>query len=101
MASTMLPQVGDWYRYPEGGRLFEVVAVDEQEGTIETQHYDGTVEEVDVEGWEELAPVAVQPPEDWTGSMDMQKEDYSVDYDDSPHREYADPLDFFDDEDKH
>ena len=45
------PGIGDWYRL-NGAQLFEVVAVDDDDGTIEIQYFDGTVEEMDVEDWE-------------------------------------------------
>ncbi|MEO0973100.1 MAG: DUF6763 family protein [Pseudomonadota bacterium] len=99
MAVLVAPKIGDWYRHQDG-RVFEVVALDEHTSTIETQHYDGTVEELDLDAWEDLEPAAVEPPEDWTGSMDMQKEDYSVDYDDSPHAVWPNPLDYFDSDDR-
>ena len=35
-----------------GGSLFEVVAFDDDDGTIEIQYFDGTVEEMDIEDWE-------------------------------------------------
>jgi hypothetical protein len=75
---TPLPTIGDWYRY-SAGELFEVVAVDEDEGTIEIQHFDGTVEELDFEDWaaswhdREIETAAA--PEDWSGSVDMDAED--------------------------
>jgi hypothetical protein len=75
---TPLPTIGDWYRYSTG-ELFEVVAVDEDEGTIEIQHFDGTVEELDVDDWaaswhdREIETAAA--PEDWSGSVDMDAED--------------------------
>src|SRR6187399_395542 len=46
------PSIGDWYRQKEGGALFEVVALDDDDGTIEIQYFDGTVEEMDVEDWQ-------------------------------------------------
>ena len=46
------PGIGDWYRQKEGGDLFEVVAFDDDDGTIEIQYFDGTVEEMDVEDWD-------------------------------------------------
>jgi hypothetical protein len=95
MTELMAPVVGAWYRHGDG-RLFEIVAVDELDDTIETQYFDGTVEELDVEAWEALEPEPVEPPEDWCGAMDLEKEDYGVEYDESPHRHYANPLDFFD-----
>lgn len=71
------PSVGEWYRV-SGGDIFEVVAVDEDDRTIEIQYFDGTVEELDADDWEaqcedgqlELA----EPPEDWSGSVDVEPE---------------------------
>jgi len=49
--ATPQPGIGDWYRL-NGGALFEVVALDDDDGTIEIQYFDGTVEEMDIEDWE-------------------------------------------------
>ncbi|HTT03015.1 MAG TPA: DUF6763 family protein [Steroidobacteraceae bacterium] len=69
------PTVGEWYRL-SGGELFEVVAVDDDDGTIEVQYFDGTVEEMDLEDWEaqceEAGLEAAEPPEDWSGSVDVE-----------------------------
>ena len=72
--SMLTPSVGHWYQNLEG-ELLEVVAYDPDEGTIEVQFYDGTVEEYDPDTWEELELVAAAPPEDWSGSMDIARED--------------------------
>ena len=68
------PGIGDWYRL-NGVQLFEVVAVDDDDGTIEIQYFDGTVEEMDVEDWEaqweEGGLEAAEAPEDWSGSVDV------------------------------
>src|SRR5438309_5552185 len=45
--ATPQPAIGDWYR-SSGGALFEVVALDDDDGTIEIQYFDGAV--VVVEG---------------------------------------------------
>jgi hypothetical protein len=88
--------IGEWYR-DHTGELFEVVAIDEMDGTIEIQHFDGTIEELDFEMWPEVAVAGVEPPEDWSGSMDMEREDYGVDLDDGGGREeYQNPLDLLD-----
>lgn len=68
------PRIGDWYRNPNG-ETFEIVARDDDDETLELQYYDGTVEELDVESWEYLQPEPIEPPEDWTGSMDLSRED--------------------------
>src|SRR5215471_10673623 len=71
------PGIGDWYRL-NGGQLFEVVAVDDDDGTIEIQYFDGTVEEMDVDDWnaqwEDGALEAAEAPEDWSGSVDVESE---------------------------
>lgn len=69
------PRIGDWYR-SNGGELFEVVAVDDDDGTIDIQTFDGTVEELDREDWEaqwdDDLIEAAEPPEDWSGSVDVE-----------------------------
>ena len=74
------PVVGDWYKRP-GGHLFEVVAVDTEDGTIEVQHFDGTVEEIETESWEEIVLEAAHPPEDYSGSVDIEREDVRLETD--------------------
>ncbi len=68
------PEIGRWYRCPDGS-LFEVVAVDQMDGTIEMQHFDGTLEEYDPDEWLNLRAEGAQPPEDWSGSVDINEED--------------------------
>ena len=72
------PNIGAWYRL-RSGALFEVVALDDDEGTIEIQYFDGTVEEMDREDWEaqgeEGALEAAAAPEDWSGSVDVDASD--------------------------
>ena len=69
------PSIGNWYRL-SGGELFEVVAIDDDDGTIDIQYFDGTVEEMDREDWEtqweDSALEAAEAPEDWTGSVDVE-----------------------------
>ena len=46
--NAIRPIVGQWYR---GGtnELFEVVAIDDQDQTIEIQYFDGTVAEMELD----------------------------------------------------
>jgi hypothetical protein len=75
------PNIGNWYRV-SGGETFEVVAVDDDDGTIEIQYFDGTVEELDIEDWEaqweDGALETAEPPEDWSGSVDVEPEEEGV-----------------------
>ena len=74
----MKPTIGNWYRI-QGSESFEVVAFDEDDGTIELQYFDGTVEEMDLEDWnaekETGALEEIEAPEDWTGSVDVDPEE--------------------------
>jgi hypothetical protein len=76
--SVQQPGIGDWYRL-RGGEIFEVVAVDEKGETVEVQYFDGTLEEIELADWQsQCGSGAIQdadPPEDWSGSVDVEPED--------------------------
>jgi hypothetical protein len=89
------PTIGSWFRRPNG-TLFEVVAVDEDDGTVEIQQFDGTIGEVDIENWPRLLLVEVSAPEDWSGSVDMDPDDYVGRKADDMPSGFHDPLAFLD-----
>ena len=70
-----IPQVGSWYKEIQQGAMFEVVAVDELEQTIETQLLDGAVGEYDLESWNELLLEEIEEPEDWRNAYELSQED--------------------------
>lgn len=74
MAVT-IPVIGSWYRRSNGS-LFEVVAVDSEDATVEVQYFDGTIDEIDFEHWSDLLIEPVRAPDDWSGSVDMDPEDF-------------------------
>jgi hypothetical protein len=88
-----LPEIGAWFRVGEG-KTFEVVAVDDKDRTVEIQHFDGTVEEVDEECWGQLGAEPIQAPEDWSGSLDVDTVDLPET--EEKHQDFDDPLDFVD-----
>ncbi len=92
------PNIGEWFTTPNNDR-FEVVAVDNDEATIEIQYFDGTVEELDFDAWEQSEFTAAEPPEDYSGSMDMEKEDYDTDLDRPSKKSWSNPLDYLDQSD--
>lgn len=93
--ATQYPIIGQWFRRPDG-TLFEVVAVDEDDMTVEIQLFDGTIGEVDIDRWPELLLKEASAPDDWSGSMDMDPEDYTGKKDADLPSGYNDPLDFLD-----
>jgi hypothetical protein len=90
-----IPAVGDWYQAADGS-LFEIIAVDDEDGTIDIQHFDGTVEEVDFDAWEESDYFLSGPPEDYSGSLDIDREDYGMDLERGATQGWSDPLDYLD-----
>ncbi|MBV2120819.1 MAG: hypothetical protein B6D70_12140 [gamma proteobacterium symbiont of Stewartia floridana] len=91
-------RIGSWFRTVNGDQ-FEVVAHDLEEGVVEVQFYDGTVEEYDLEDLKELEIVPTAPPEDWAGSYDLTKDDYGVDLDHPAGDTHYNPLDHLEDTD--
>ncbi len=89
------PVIGQWFRRANG-TVFEVVALDESTGTIEIQQFDGTVDEIDPDLWIEWPLVEVSAPEDWSGSVDMEAEDYVSNHNEELPSGFHDPLDFLD-----
>ena len=94
--SPPTPFIGNWYR-GSSGELFEVVAVDPDDETIELQHFDGTLEEIDFETWNEHPPTETMAPEDWTGSVDIEPEDDTNEANElGIHLTWTAPLEFLD-----
>ncbi len=85
------PAVGSWYQTVEG-EILEVVAMDQEEQSIEVQFYDGTVEEYDADTWDELVHSFAEAPEDWAGSLDISNDDYGVDLDRPAGNNHYDPI---------
>ncbi len=99
MAAEFAPKIGDWYKNVHGDS-FEIVAIDEDDETVEIQYFDGTLEELDLDAWRDMPMVAIEPPEDWSGSMDIEREDYGVDLERNDSGTlWANPLDSLDQED--
>jgi hypothetical protein len=92
------PIVGEWYRRANGAStatnasIFEVVAIDRDDGTVEVQHFDGTLEEFDLDAWDEQEFEEAQAPEDWTGSVDVEPEDYETERELGAAATWTDPL---------
>lgn len=59
------PHVGAWYKDVQLGTVFEVVAVDDLDQTVETQYLDGEIGEFDLETWDDLLLEPAAGPEDW------------------------------------
>ena len=70
MKNHPVPAIGKWYLDNADGQLFEIVAIDEEDDTIEIQYFDGAIEELDTELWTEMELTSAAPQEDWSGPFD-------------------------------
>jgi hypothetical protein len=89
------PTIGQWYRGPTGD-LFEVVAIDNDDDTIEIQYFDGTLEEYDQDTWKLQGLIEADAPEDWTGSVDVDQEDYDIEAETPQNAAWSAPSEFLD-----
>ncbi len=91
--SDVDPIIGNWYRNQETGNDFEVVALDEDAQTIEIQHFDGELEEMDLDAWYEQPIESIEAPEDWSGPFDdMESDDLGYDKDDDEEKDEGEEI---------
>lgn len=87
------PIVNQWYRHLDKGQRFFVTAVDEEDGTVEIQHFDGDVEEFDTSEWYQQKIEPIAQPEDWTGPVDdIERDDLGYSETDMTEEEWSEPL---------
>lgn len=70
MIGELEPIEGNWYQELDKERDFMVLDVNKREGTVDIQYFDGDIEELEMEEWEEMDLEEIEPPEDWTGPLD-------------------------------
>lgn len=93
MATELDPIVGNWYQHLDKGQRFVVVAFDEDEGLIETQHFDGDIEEIPLEIWYQQDIDIAEEPENWAGALDIgTKDDYGTEITDTNISDWSEPL---------
>jgi len=76
MIGELEPIEGNWYCNLDTDQDFMVVDMNEKEGTVDIQFFDGDIEELEMEEWEEMDLEEIEPPDDWTGALgDMESDD--------------------------
>lgn len=86
--------IGDWYA--TDNEHFEIVGIDLKAEIVLVQHYDGVLDEIDFDSWGELNARPVAPPEDLSGALDAEPEDFGLIDDHSGRRDDADPVQWLD-----
>ena len=82
--------VGDWYA--SGGEPFEVLGVDSKAEIVLVQYYGGALDELDFEAWEQLEARPCAPPEDLSGALDAEREDFGFITESAAHGAPADAV---------
>jgi hypothetical protein len=70
MPTEALPSIDNWYQDVETGRTFRVIAVDEENDSIEIQFYNGDIGDFDFGSWRDSVIIPIEPPEDASAPFD-------------------------------
>lgn len=73
--SGYLPTIGQWFQDRGNQQLFEVVAAERDEGTVQIQYLDGEIADISVESWAELSLCRAAAPEDWRSAFELDNND--------------------------
>jgi hypothetical protein len=85
-------EIGQWYARSDKGEMFQVTGLDAHNRTIEIQTFDGDVDEIDEDEWTALPLTRTEPPEDWTGPVDVDKADLDNTDTEMTPQDWAAPL---------
>lgn len=70
MISRIAAVPGQWYQDRTSGDMFQIVNVDEEDGSIDVQHADGSLEEASVDDWVTRRIEGCEQPGDCVYSFD-------------------------------
>ncbi|MDF1582929.1 MAG: DUF6763 family protein [Methyloprofundus sp.] len=99
MTTITDPSIDQWYKDVENSLTFKVVAIEEDDDTIEVQYNNGDIGEYDTDSWYNSTFDFIEDPEDWSAPFDDLESDdlgYSdsdtrrSDMDDMPLKDYQD-----------
>ena len=70
MSDDLEPVIGNWYLHRDKGQMFKVIDIDRDSDAIEIQYFDGDLEAIGGDAWDEMDLEIAEPPEDETGPLD-------------------------------
>jgi len=73
--ASHFPVINAWYLDINEDQVFEVVAIDEQFGTVEIQYLGGELSEFDLDTWSQLQLTPAAAPEDAGAAYEMSIDD--------------------------
>lgn len=75
------------------GQRFVVTAIDAQGDSVEVQHFDGDLEEFTQDEWHALDIDLSEPPENWSGVLDIaEQDDLGTEVTDTTKQDWSEPL---------
>ena len=96
MTTESDPIIDNWYCHLDKGQRFQVVGIDEETQTVEVQHFDGTVDEYELETWYQLNIEPCEAPENWSGPLDIGNlDDLGTEITDTSPSDWDEPLNEF------
>jgi hypothetical protein len=92
MPNEQDPGIDQWYAHLDKGQRFYVVAINEDQNTIDIQHFDGDLEEISLDEWRNLQIELSEEPENWTGALDIAEiDDLGTGVTDTGEDDWAEP----------
>lgn len=93
MSTEIDPIVGTWYQHLDKGQPFQVVALDQEHGLVEIQHFDGDIEELSLDEWYESELDIAEEPENWSGALDIaERDDLGTEITDTNDSDWSEPF---------
>jgi hypothetical protein len=70
MTTVADPIIGNWYKDIENNLKFKIVAIDENDDSIDVQYINGDIGEYDTDSWYSSTFDYIEAPEDWSAPFD-------------------------------
>ncbi|MDA8162929.1 MAG: hypothetical protein M0022_08540 [Desulfobacteraceae bacterium] len=74
MIGGLHPLIGKWYENVVTQDVMQVIDIDHENGVVDVQHFDGTIEGLGMDEWYSLDLELAEPPEDIEGAFDTMQE---------------------------
>ena len=92
MANELDPLIDQWYSHVDKGQRFYIVAVDEDDKTVEIQYFDSSLEEFTLQEWRGLDIELSEAPENWSGPLDIgELDDFGTEITDTGAKDWNEP----------
>ena len=96
MTNELDPRIDQWYVHLDKGQRFYVIAIDEEDNSVEVQYFDADIEELSFEEWRELEIELCEEPENFTGALDIaEQDDRGTEITDTTLEDWTEPEEYF------